>query len=274
MVKAIETVVLILTVIITIFSIAGITLTSNNSEDYRSEMGEDCSYGGSLCKRSRSNPYTTISGDLICKHHIAEKGNKAKIVGSGFKHPEKVNDNLFKHIKFYAMVENALILVPICQIGAFIIYALIYFIRLTTFHTSDVGAIPAYIIYTFCQIMACSTFYALVFGLALMEVDFGDCLESNTPEFMLTDITFAKLLFWGWFSAVVALALAMVLIAVDFCAPHPQRPSTAIKCIIGFGGMLACIAILLLMLSSLIGFFLYLILWFVACKILYIYIYI
>ena len=273
MVKPLDVSLIVIALVLTILSLTAISITGNNAEDYREEMSEDCSFAGGLCQRTQSNPYTSFRGEYICKHHIVEIAHRnanqiIKKLGSKFKDPDKVKDNLFDHVKFYSMVENALVLIPIFQFVTFILIVAIVIVRIATNNARELGENNAFFFLTFCQATSCCVLTACVFGLAIMEIDFDSCLSSNSPEWMLTNITFAKFLFWTWLTANIALAVAVLFAGIAYFiakdAEDPNRLPKPALCLGGIGSVIAGLAGSFLLLSSLIGLVLYFILWFTA----------
>ena len=276
--KVAEITVLTATLIATILSITGISITKSNTEDYRKEMSEDCSFGGSLCHRSTSNPYTMIGVDYICKHHIAEKlnnGEKVGQMGSKYKEPEEVMNNLYDHLTFYAMAENTLMVIPIFQAVAFIIFLLMFIVRLLSRDAEEFGENKLSLLFTFCQTTAVCALNASVFGLATIEVTFGNCLTSNCPEFMLSNITLAKFVYWSWFIGNSGLAISALFLLARYCCVKEEDGDggATISFMTTIGLSIAALSALLLLISSLIGALIYFILWAYVSN-LYIYIYI
>ena len=267
--RAIDVAILLVSIALTAMSIAGTVWMKNNTTDYRAEMTEDCSYGRHICKRTETNPYTVVEEHYICKHHVADniaKGQVIKDKGTKFGDAKKVNENLYEHVKFYTWLENGLITVPILQtitLAIFIVLLIISWIKGSDLTNGGNIWFSTYVCF---QNSAGVALSASVFGLAVMEVHFGErCISSDIPEWMLTSITLAKFMYWGWVAGLILMLFGLLFYFASFTLHEEgeNENAQALACW-ATGGCALIIAVFWISVLAIMGAIFYLWLWIAA----------
>ena len=279
MVRKLDVMILVVSIILSFLSILGIHMTKTNTIDYSKEMSEDCSFGGGLCKKTESNPYIVIENSYICKRHILEIQTKNNLRtpnlqgATKFKEAESIRTNLFDHLKFYTMMENTMIVVPIFQVVATLIYLAIFIYHLCTNTPKQIDHNPSFKIFNLFETGALLVLLGSVFGLGVTEVDFGDCLLSDSPHWMLWNSIFAKCIYWIMVSGLFVVFLGVIImLSSELCGNKTHG-----NCERDVGGVFAIFGGFVLFLDALVAGVIYFILWFTAGNIYiykYIYIYI
>ena len=264
--------ILILSLLLAGISIGALILNRTTGSDYRNEMG-DCNGSWNKCQKASANPYIVSQDKFICKNSkITETEFLINIPfpvenhtkdATEFAHPEDINNSLYNHMHFYIFMENTLFLIPILQvISTFVLIGIIGYNISKKYPPLKLKNNRLLPILSFCQSSAIYTLLGCVFGLAIAEIKFKECLHTNSPEWMIKSGVLAKIVYYTWLIGEILFSIGSNLMFLPGICWMSERSR---KLHLKNGLRFSIIGVIILMLQYIPGVLFFFILWF-TCR--------